>query len=296
MVKKILISVILGPIVAASFYYFQINYSFSSQFPFVTQKIIAPYFSPEVFLTPTSQPYISPIPTIPLAPKEIKLPIIMYHYVEHVQDQNDLVKKRLNINPNVFEAEVQELVNDGYTFYFVKDIPSILKGETTISDKSVVLTFDDGYEDFYSVVFPILKKYNVKGTVFVINHFLNRHGFLSTEELYELSHSDLVEIGAHTLDHAYLKQASPEYQIRQITESKAQLEEIIGKPVETFAYPYGDFSANTLDFVKEASYSAAVSVISGRTQSLQNMYYLYRIRAGSLVLGKIDSILQNWKN
>ncbi|MCR4326212.1 MAG: polysaccharide deacetylase family protein [Candidatus Roizmanbacteria bacterium] len=217
--------------------------------------------------------------------RQWRIPIIMYHYVEPQKNDGDTIRRSLTIPPELFEKQLQTLSENNIPTYFVRDIPAILSGDEEYATPSVVLTFDDGYQDFYTVVFPLLKKYHVKATVYIINRFLGWKDFLTTKQLRELGESSLVEIGAHTLNHAYLKGLDTKTAAYQIMQSKRELEELLGKPVETFAYPYGEFDPETMRIVKEASYSAAVSVVPGMEQSIANQYYLYRIRAGNLSSG-----------
>ena len=214
--------------------------------------------------------------------KRVKLPIVMFHYVEYVKDIGDLIRKRLDVSPDVFEADLKSLRDQDYQTYFVRDIPDILDGKISISTRSSVLTFDDGYEDFYKDSFSLLKKYNMKATIYIINDFIGRKGFLNDAELKEIAKSGLVEIGAHTLDHLYLKLIPKSVAEKQILESKKDLEKRYGIDVKTIAYPYGAFSQETIDLTKQAGYIAAVSVIPGVYQTKDNLFYLYRIRAGAL--------------
>jgi len=239
------------------------------------EEIIAPYYEKKSFTIPSELKVEKKVKE-----KKLKIPIIMYHYVEYITDINDLVKKRLDINPYTFEQELNSLKNNGWQTYFIKDIPDIISEKTKISSQSVVLTFDDGYEDFYSVVFPLLKKYQLKATIYLIYDFIGRKGFLTKQEVEEIVKSGLVEIGSHTLNHYYLKYLPTSTQRKQISESKKKIEDDFGIKVSTFAYPYGAFSQETINLVKEASYSAAVSVIRGAYQSKNNLFYLSRIRAG----------------
>ena len=225
------------------------------------------------------------------------LPIIMYHYVEGIKDVNDKIRNGLTINPYLFEAQLKTLADNNYKTYFVKEIPGLLKDPKAVASRSAVLTFDDGYEDFYSVVAPLLEKYKVKGTVYVINDFVDRRNFLTTQELKELAKNPYVEIGSHTLDHVYLKGMAKEIATRQIIESKKQLEKTIGRPVRTFAYPYGAFDQQAIDIVKNATFSAAVSVIPGSHHTKDSLYYLFRIRAGRLGSGEyMIEFLENQKH
>lgn len=216
---------------------------------------------------------------------KLKIPIIMYHYVEYVKDPGDTIRKSLDINPYTFEQQLNTLSQNGYKTYFASEISSILDGKIAYSTKSAILTFDDGYEDFFTDAFPLLEKYKIKGTVYIITNFLGRRGFLTEDQVRILSQSKYVEIGAHTLDHAYLKIARHDYARQQIFVSKAYLEELIGQPIKTFAYPFGAFDEDSAALVKEAGYTAAVSVIYGSEQSYSNLFFLNRIRAGYLGMG-----------
>lgn len=236
-------------------------------------------------------PTMIPVTPTPVPPGSIHLPIIMYHYVEYIKETNDLVKKKLTINPGLFEQQLHSFQQEGYITYFVKEIPDILAGKIQLSGRSVVLTFDDGYGDFYSDVVPLLEKYHMKATEYVINDYIGRKGFLTKKELVELAKNPLVEIGAHTLDHVYLKTVPDSLARKQITESKKQLEDLLGVPVETFAYPYGAVGPDTPEFVKEASFSAAVGTNFGQIHSKETIFTLTRIRAGYLVPGRIAQIL-----
>ena len=204
----------------------------------------------------------------------------MYHYVEYVKDDGDLIRKKLDIVPSLFEAHLQTLRKANYETYFVKDIPDILDGTIHYSTQSAILTFDDGYEDFYTDVFPLLKKYHMRATIYVIYDYIGRKGFLNEEQIKTLAESDLIEIGSHTLDHIYLKQAPKDYADKQIIESKKKFEEKFGIKIYTFAYPYGAFNNDNIASVQKAGYTAAVSVISGEMQSKDNLFYLNRIRPG----------------
>lgn len=236
-------------------------------------NIVAPYYEKSVLEKPLQL-------TQTIGEKKIKIPIVMYHYVEYVKDAGDLIRKRLDIAPSLFEGHLQALRKANYETYFVKDIPEILDGSIHYSTHSAVLTFDDGYEDFYSVVFPLLKKYHARATIYVIYDYIGRNGFLNEKQIRELIDSDLVEVGSHTLDHIYLKLSPDQYAEKQIAESKKKFEERFGIKIKTFAYPYGAFNNNNIEMVKKAGYTAAVSVISGEMQSQDNLFYMSRIRPG----------------
>jgi peptidoglycan/xylan/chitin deacetylase (PgdA/CDA1 family) len=251
---------------------------------FLSRKQIseAPYYEQKVFQRPREldMPKNASISAIATDSPQFRLPIIMFHYVEYIKDIGDLIRRKLNISPYIFEKELEELDNNNYTTYFVRDIPNIFEKKIEYASKSAVLSFDDGYEDFYSVVFPLLKKYQKKATVYIIVNYIGRKGFLNEEEINELISSGLVEIGCHTLNHAYLQNMSYDAAKKEIFECKEELSSRFKIKIETFAYPYGAFSKETVDIVKEASFSAAVSVIPGIYHTKDSLFYLYRLRPG----------------
>lgn len=261
-----------------------------------SNNIIAPYYNQSAFHLPKEleKQKISSDSSV-LSAYQVKLPIIMYHYIEYVKDAGDLIRKKLDITPANFESQLKSLKEAGFTTYFVRDIPGLFHTKSRLSSKDVILTFDDGYEDFYTDAFPILKKYQMKATLYVVNNFIGLKGYLNEGELREIIDSGVVEIGAHTLDHVYLKRAPLSYARREILESKKLLEDKFGIKVDTFAYPYGAFSKEVADLVKEASYTAAVSVIPGVYQSEENLFYLSRIRPGVFVGRDAGKILENWR-
>ena len=254
--------------------------------------IIAPYYKPEVFenqLPPNKK--AAPSASL-LKQAEVKMPILMYHYVgENIPGQS-LIRKKLTINPKIFEEQLKDLTGAGYEYYFAADMPDIISGRLKPGKRSIILTFDDGYKDFYTLAFPLLKKYRAKATVFVITNTIGGQAYLDSAQIKELISSGLVEIGSHTLDHVALKEKPLLEQKRQIEESKIFLEKRFNIKINAFAYPYGSFSEETVKLVEAAGYKAAASVISGRRQSNSNLFYLSRLRpedrAGKIFLDFVE--------
>jgi len=250
------------------------------------QEIVASNFSQESLKLPQE----SSIKTIKAPQKTVRLPILTYHYVENVQNPKDTVRKKLDITPDVFEKQLQTLKNGGYETVFVKEIADALDHQKNLPEKSIALTFDDGYSDFYWVVFPLLKEYQMKATIYVVADFLDQPNYLSTGQVKELGSSGLVEIASHSLHHFSLSGLKKEVAENEIFESKKKLEAITGNNVFDFAYPYGSFNQEVEDLVKKAGYQTAASVISGVYQGNSNRFFLYRVRPG----GRVDGSLIQW--
>ncbi len=261
-----------------------------------TEGVVAPYYDKSAFSLPRDlEKSKEATSSTESAKPVVKLPIIMYHYIEYVQDQGDLIRKKLDITPANLEAQLKSLKEANYITYFVKDVPKLLVDKNMRSGKDVILTFDDGYEDFYTDALPILKKYQMKATIYIVNHFIDKKGYLNKSQIREIIDSGLVEIGSHTLDHMYLKKSPESFAKKEIFESKKGIEDEFGITVETFAYPYGAFTKEVTEIVREASFSAAVSVIPGVFQSEDNLFYLNRIRPGMFVGSSTANILDGLK-
>lgn len=170
------------------------------------------------------------------------LPVLMYHYIRTVSDrQTDPVGFNLSVTQPDFTAQVNYLVTHGYSAITPTDLSEALHDGRSLPAKSVLLTFDDGYEDFYGVAFPILRRYNLKATLFVVTNFISRRDgrYITWEQLRELDNSGLITIGAHTRYHSDLTQVSSARAELEIRGSRDALEKFLGHPVTAFAYPGG---------------------------------------------------------
>ncbi len=213
-------------------------------------------------------------------PATIRVPILLYHYVEYVQDKKDTIRQSLDITPNVFESQVQTLREAGYSFMTAKDLAAVLDGKAFLPPKPILLTFDDGHWDLDTVVLPILEKYQVKATAYIISGFIGGSDFMTPQQLEDVIGSGLVEIGAHTVHHFALKGLPFSVATTEIAQSKADLENTYHIHVVSFAYPSGSFDEQAIQLVKQAGYATAVSTIPGVEQNQLNRYFLYRLRPG----------------
>lgn len=211
---------------------------------------------------------------------QLRIPILMYHYVEYVQDRNDTIRQSLNINPDAFEKQIQTLINAGYTFMTAKELGRMIDGKSTLPKNPILLTFDDGHWDLDTSVLPMLKKYHVKATAYIIPGFLGGSDFMTKNQLQDVIDSGLVDIGAHTVHHVSLKGTLAPIVKYEVEQSKKLLESEYHIKVVSFAYPNGSFDQNAVDIVKEAGFTTSVSTIPGVVQDNENRFFLYRLRPG----------------
>ena len=208
-------------------------------------------------------------------------PILTYHHLEVVNDTSDKLRVSLAIRPDVLERQLLALRSRKYVTVFVRDIPHMLHGDIPTPMRHVALTFDDGYEDFYTNAFPLLEKYKAKATLFIINDLIGKPDYLTWPQVQEILQSGLVEIGAHTLDPPDLTKLSLDQARSQIQGSKSGLELNLGVDIETFAYPYGKYSRQVEMLVQQAGFSAAVTTDRGFRQSSRDYFTFERIPAGA---------------
>jgi peptidoglycan/xylan/chitin deacetylase (PgdA/CDA1 family) len=209
-----------------------------------------------------------------------RVPIFLYHYVEYVRDKRDTIRQKLDITPYTFEQELITLQKDGYTFMTAKELGDVLDGKTTLPPKPILLTFDDGHRDFYTDVLPLLKKYTIKATAYIIPGFTGGSDFMTQQQIKEVIDSGLVDVGAHTIHHISLKGRPAALVQNEVAGSKQMLEQTYGIKVVSFAYPNGAFDEQAANIVKNAGFSTSVSTIPGVDVNQANRFFIYRIRPG----------------
>jgi len=211
---------------------------------------------------------------------KIEIPILLYHYVEYNQDKRDFKRDDLNIEPHIFEAQINTLMEAGYTFITPRDIPELFENISSCKEKYVILSFDDGYEDFYTDVFPILIKYDVKAVNYVVYNFIGKQNHMKKHQIEEVIRSNLVEIGSHTINHAGLTFLEAEELYIEIFLSKVKLEKDFGIEVFSFSYPNGYYNNIVINSVRKAGYSTAVTSDDGAVVFKDRLYEIPRLRPG----------------
>ena len=179
--------------------------------------------------------------TFPVSTQGSYPTVLTYHLIsDEVFGDDDY----LFVRPSEFEEQLKLLTDRGYSFLFAEEW-GIYDGPT------VMITVDDGYNDNYTEMFPLLKKYNAKATVFLITDMIGSDYYLSEEQIKEMSDSGLVSFQSHTVGHHILPDLSEEDLRAELTNSAKKIESITGKDVTAISYPGGEFSYAMLDIVAE---------------------------------------------
>ena len=206
------------------------------------------------------------------------LPILTFHAVDDTPSV-------IAFPPALFRSALEELQKAGFRTLGLLDAAERVAKREGFPARSVVLTFDDGYRSVYETVLPALHEHGMTATVFVSagtgrgDRFpsLCHREMLSWPEVREL-HAAGLEIGAHTLAHPDLTRLPADRVRQEILESKARLEEAIGAPVSSFAYPFGRFDDRSVSLVREHFRCACSDFLSVATHR-SDPYLLPRVDA-----------------
>jgi peptidoglycan/xylan/chitin deacetylase (PgdA/CDA1 family) len=216
--------------------------------------------------------------------------ILMYHMVrEHIDGAKF---NKLRVKPTEFEKQIAWMKSEGFHFVTMQELQDNWGKHP---EKTVAITFDDGYLDNLENAFPILKKYEAKATIYVVvdrhdrdwstykkahhnSGELAREPKLNDEQVKFLAQTELMEIGSHTLTHANLDKLSDDVCFTELAESKQQLEQLVQQPVHSFAYPFGIYSARDVELAQKAGYHNAVTTQEGIDTEFPDFMQLQRIK------------------
>ncbi len=212
--------------------------------------------------------------------KQYVAPIMMYHYFTYNANPND----KLNTKPDIFERQMRFLRRHKYDIVPLEVLAEMIKQGSKIPRRTITVTMDDGYVNNYTYAFPILKKYKIPATVFLIYDEVERpqNDRLSWAQIKEMQDSGLVTFGSHTLGpNPLINIKSDEELKRQIFNSKKLLEDKLGRLVNTFSYPEGFFTDKIKQLVKDAGYKCAVATSPGSKFSSSDIFALKRLMISS---------------
>ncbi|MCI0447333.1 polysaccharide deacetylase family protein, partial [bacterium] len=208
-----------------------------------------------------------------------KLTILKYHSIDNSGSA-------VSISPVLFSQHLRYLKEKHFTVITLSEGLKLLTGHEPLF-KKVVLTFDDGYENFHSRAFPLLSQYHFPATVFVVARYVGRENswqkknrvpaqrLMNWSQVEKLSHSG-IEFGSKSLTHRDLTRISIDEVREEVEESRRMIEEHVGKGVHIFAYPFGLHNANVRETVRK-HYDAAVGTNLAEASDKEDPYDLSRV-------------------
>ena len=219
-----------------------------------------------------------------------RIPILMYHSIGEGGGRRPYYET--NTSSEVFARQMKFLRENRYKALNLDEAVSALAGQGS-SEKAVVISFDDGYRDFYSHAYPILAECGFTATVFVVTQLLKspRKGFkgkecLTPADIREL-HAQGVRFGSHTATHPELKALSHAEVECELKGSKQDLEDTLGAPIQSFSFPFAfpetdrEFVGSLAKLLGACGYANGVTTILGTARPTSHRFFLPRLPISS---------------
>lgn len=213
------------------------------------------------------------------------IPILLFHSIDR---DCSPAYRRWMVTPERFAEQMGWLADVGYTTMTVSALAAAIRSGTPLLPRTMVVTFDDGLRDFRLGALPILDRFGLNATLYVVAGRVGKtstwladlgegeRAMLDWQELRDLSQFG-IEIGAHTLTHPQLDILPPSLARAEIEGSKSMLEQGLGQAVETFAYPHGYGSAATRRLVSDAGFTSACRVRHALSSDREDPFCLSRV-------------------
>jgi len=211
----------------------------------------------------------------------------MYHSISNDNESNVHPYYRINTSPDAFAKHIKFLHENNYSLISLRDVKETLAQTNNSPDRHVVITFDDGYRDFYTEAFPVLQNYGYTATVFLPTGFINNKNnlkgksHLNWNEILELSNNG-ISFGSHTVNHPQLKLLKKEDIEFELRQSKKVIQDNLQKQVESFSYPFAfpeedkEFTKHLKEILKKYGYKQGVSTRIGTTSKEDDIYFMKR--------------------
>jgi len=214
------------------------------------------------------------------------IPILLYHKLGRPQP-GSLIKGQY-VSPSLFRRHLGYLARVRYQAISLSQLVEFLHSGVMPVPKPIVITFDDGYECVYQEAFPLLMERGFSATVFLVgsgiggtNEWEQAIGdvaepMMSRQQIREMMEHGM-EFGSHTWGHRHLTRIPLGEARREIADSKAKLEDMLGAAIQFFAYPYGQYNQAIRDLVEESGYLGACSTLTGVNVAGHDPYWLLRM-------------------
>lgn len=224
---------------------------------------------------------------VSLTSDNIGIPVLYYHSV----DEN--AANEVTITPEKLQEQLDYINDNNYVTITMTELYDHIENNKPIPEKSILITFDDGYMNNYTEAFPMLKELNMTATIFCVGNSLDGSYYLSEEAIKEMSDYG-IDIESHTVNHVHLDTMSYDEQLLELKNSKNILEKITGKEVLSLAYPFGDYNDNTIKAAKDAGYKMGFTTKLGLSDRTDDIYKLDRIYiSSSYDMNTFKNLLKN---
>ena len=215
------------------------------------------------------------------------IPVLTYH---HIGDGAEWYY----VSAADFELQMKYLQQLGYTPVSVTELSEGLSGRRSLPSRSIVITFDDGYEDNYLSALPILEKLGMRATFFVVTGRMGQPGYMKWQQAKEMGEHGM-EVGSHTVNHYTLNEINLKELERELLVSRLMLENNVPAAAPIFANPFGETAPAVVELLGRTGYAAACSSVVGINKPGENLYMIRRISIPRPNYGLWDFRVRLWR-
>jgi peptidoglycan/xylan/chitin deacetylase (PgdA/CDA1 family) len=219
--------------------------------------------------------------------RQFAVPVLMYHRITNLTatEARRPLLRDLTVSPAAFEQQLRYLVEHGFTLLLAREVEEAVRQGLALPEKAVAVTLDDGYRDNFERAFPILRRFGLPATIYLVTGAVGTPNHLSWEEV-AIMHREQVGYGSHSVRHPDLTLLSLPELDRELRESKRVLEERLVERISAVAYPAGRYNQRVAARARAAGYLAGWKKGGGPVQPGDDPFLLPRVRVrGRTTLG-----------
>ena len=219
----------------------------------------------------------------------LKVPILVYHEIVNDGEMarlTNVLQRKYIVEKGIFDKQLQYLSDNNYECLNISEITAF---NDDSKRKIACITFDDGYAGNFQIALPLLKKYGLKATFFIVTQWIGTEHMMTWEQIKTLMDEGM-EIGSHTNSHRLLETCDKETIQNELAESKENIKKFLGYNTQVVSYPNGSYSLLVNEIAKNAGYSAVLTSDFGYAERKNTSFSLKRIFITNNIASLINAV------
>ncbi len=203
----------------------------------------------------------------------------MYHYLSIPPADADKYRLDLSVAPDLFAAHLDTIQAEGFTTISLDLLVQHLTRGVPLPEKSVIITFDDGYRDNFDNALPLLVQRDMTAAFFISTDFIDeaRPAYLTWDMVRAMRDAGMT-IGSHGRNHFSLRDRDADFLVWQALGSRETIQFELGEAPRFMSYPAGEYDDLTRDIFQQANFWAGLTTIQGATHNSDDLFQLHRVR------------------
>jgi peptidoglycan/xylan/chitin deacetylase (PgdA/CDA1 family) len=219
----------------------------------------------------------APVAQAPPVTADFAVPVLMYHRISELPPDAGPLLRDLTVHPADFDRQIRYLVQNQYTVLTAGQVERAVRFGQPLSVKAVALTLDDGYDDNFTQAFPILRRYGLDGTLFLVTGTVGTTGHVTWDDARQML-AERMEFGSHSVHHLDLTVLAAADLDRELAQSKEDLEQELAVTIDQIAYPSGQYNRRVMERARRAGYEAGWKKGGGWVTPASDPLMLPRVR------------------